>query len=425
MKRMKTQLVVLAILILSAGICFAGGGKESAGGKTVIEYWSSWSATENQALILQDAAKEFEQLHPDVKINFTFNGRDNRNLVLSAIQAGTQVDIMDANADNIKSLWSEQVADLTPFMNSSYSFTDGKKYVDVVMPSMTLLAKDLFNGVYGYVPYTPQAFMIFSNDSILEECGVEKYPATWDEFLVACEKIKRAGYIPITTDTAYGTSWVGYYLSRMMGTDAVNDLVRDGKLWDDPRVLASAKAIEELATKGYFDPNIASNQYPVAQQNMVINENIAFYINGTWLPNEVKDTTPADFKWGAFPFPSVPNGVDGTEAGCYSSYGIAVNKDTAMDVQQLAFEFAAFVTTGKWDKAFEERANAIPMGLSNDWPENLSAAKSALSNYTKRYPSQTALTTNNDSKQIISSACTLLMAGRIDAEEFVRQARNF
>ena len=66
-----------------------------------VEYWSSWSETENQALVLQKAAEAFTQLHPDVKINFTFNGRDNRNLVASAIEAGTQIDLMDANIDNI------------------------------------------------------------------------------------------------------------------------------------------------------------------------------------------------------------------------------------------------------------------------------------------------------------------------------------
>ena len=57
-----------------------------------IEYWSSWSETENQALVLKQAADAFTQLHPNVKINFTFNGRDNRNLVVSAIEAGHSID---------------------------------------------------------------------------------------------------------------------------------------------------------------------------------------------------------------------------------------------------------------------------------------------------------------------------------------------
>lgn len=43
-----------------------------------IEYWSSWSETEAQADALREAADEFMKANPGVKINFTFNGRDNR-----------------------------------------------------------------------------------------------------------------------------------------------------------------------------------------------------------------------------------------------------------------------------------------------------------------------------------------------------------
>ena len=92
-----------------------------------IEYWSSWSETENQALVLKQAADAFTQLHPNVKINFTFNGRDNRNLVVSAIEAGTQIDLMDANIDNVQKLWSENIKDLSSYIDKTYDTTNGKE----------------------------------------------------------------------------------------------------------------------------------------------------------------------------------------------------------------------------------------------------------------------------------------------------------
>lgn len=95
-----------------------------------IEYWSSWSETENQALVLKQAADAFTQLHPNVKINFTFNGRDNRNLVVSAIEAGTQIDLMDANIDNVQKLWSENIKDLSSYVDKTYDTTNGKAYKD-------------------------------------------------------------------------------------------------------------------------------------------------------------------------------------------------------------------------------------------------------------------------------------------------------
>ena len=389
-----------------------------------IEYWSSWSETEAQADALREAADEFMKANPGVKINFTFNGRDNRNLVGSAVSAGTKVTMMDANADNIKSMWSEITMDLTPYFEESYKSTGGEKYVDKIMPSMSGLSAKLFDGKYSYFPYAPQGFMIFCNKNIFDDCGITKYPETWAEFMDACEKIKAKGYTPVTTDSNYATSWVGYYMSRLMGNDEVANLSNDSSAWSNPKVLEAAKAIEDMAKKGYFDPVIETNTYPNAQQSMVINEKIAMYINGTWLPNEVKDSTPDDFKWGSFAFPTVEGGVDDQTSGCYSSYGIAINKDATEEEAKAAAAFGVYVTTA-FDQKFSDMANAIPVGVDGVWPDSLKDAQQVISKYTNRYPSQTALILNSNSKQIIADACLKLMGGSITAEEFVEMASKF
>ncbi|MDO4838298.1 MAG: ABC transporter substrate-binding protein [Clostridia bacterium] len=423
---MKKFLALLLTIVMTVSMTVCVGSAETSDEQIVLEYWSSWSETENQALVLKAAAESFMEKHPNVKINFTFNGRDNRKLVVSAIEAGTQIDLMDANIDNVQKLWSENIKDLSEYMTKTYDTTDGKPYNECVIPSMVQLASDLFDGKTMCVPYIPQAFMIFCNKNIFEEVGITEYPTTWDEFLADCEKIKAAGYTPITTDSNYATSWVGYYLSRLIGTDRVAELVYDSAAFkSEPAVLEAAKAIEEMAQKGYFDANIASNVYPVAQQDMVISENIAMYINGTWLPNEVSSTTSDTYKWGAFAFPEVPNGVEGTEAGCYSTYAIAINKDCDDATTEAAFEFIVYITTGEVDQTFCDQANAIPMSVTASWPENLADAQVALNAYTKRYPSQTALIVNSDSKTIIAEACLKLMAGTITAEEFVEEAGSF
>ena len=389
-----------------------------------IEYWSSWSETEAQADALREAADEFMKANPGVKINFTFNGRDNRNLVGSAVSAGTKVTMMDANADNIKSMWSEMTMDLTPYFEESYESTGGEKYVDRIMPSMSGLSAKLFDGKYSYFPYAPQAFMIFCNKNIFDDCGITKYPETWTEFMDACEKIKAKGYTPVTTDSNYATSWVGYYMSRLMGNDEVTKLSNDPSAWSNPKVLEAAKAIEDMAKKGYFDPVIETNTYPNAQQSMVINEKIAMYINGTWLPNEVKESTPDDFKWGSFAFPTVEGGVDDQTSGCYSSYGIAINKDATEEEAKAAAAFGVYVTTA-FDQKFSDMANAIPVGVDGVWPDSLKDAQQVISKYTNRYPSQTAIILNSNSKQIIADACLKLMGGSITAEEFVEMASKF
>lgn len=390
-----------------------------------LEYWSSWNENERQAQVMLAAADEFTKLYPDVTINFTWNGRDNRTLVVSALEAGTKIDAMDANVDNIKGLWSDYIVDLSEYMDKTYDFTNGKTYIDSVMPSMTELVAALFDGEYKAIPYNPQAYFIFCNKNIFDEAGVTSYPTTWDEFLDACAKIKAAGYTPITADGYYAPAWFGYYLSRLIGNAAVEEMAYDGTKWDNPAVLEAAKAIEEMAALGYFDPNIESNVYPAAQQDMVIGENIAMYINGTWLPSEVIDTTSDDYTWGAFAFPAVENGIEGTEAGCYSTFAIAVNKESSQEAKDIAAAFAAFLTTGKYDQMFADEANVIPVGLDATWPDTLKDAREVMMNFTSRYASQTAIVLNLDTKQIIVDACLKLMAGKITAEEFVKEASKF
>ena len=56
----------------------------------------------------------------------------------------------------------------------------------------------------------------------------------------------------------------GYYLAKLKGDDWVFELVNDATkaMWDDPACLEAAKAIQELADKGYYAANVASNKFP-------------------------------------------------------------------------------------------------------------------------------------------------------------------
>lgn len=430
--KMKKRILAAIAVGMSVGVLFATGSSEEpaaasgdSGLKADIEYWSSYNANENQGIILQEAADDFMKQNPGVKITMTFNGRDNKTLAASALQAGTKITMLDAMCDNIKARWSDYLLDLSPYMSKTYPATNGQSLESCILPSMMSLDRKLFDGKVGFVPFIPQAYMITCNKNIFDACGITSYPKTWDEFLDACEKIKNAGYIPISSDSYYCNSWLGYYLSRLCGTEFVEQMSSDPSLWSDPRVLEAAKAIEDLAKKGYFDPDIASLVYPTAQQNMVINENIAMYINGTWLPNEVAASTSDSYRWGFFAFPTVPNGVDGQESLCYASFGMAINKNATQEEIDASMAFAAFVVAGKYDQEFADRADSIPVNPKSTWPENLAESRTVFEQCTNRYPAQTGLSLNNKSKQVITDACLLLMSGKITAEEFVQQACKF
>ena len=391
-----------------------------------IEYWSSWSETEPQADVITRAAKEFMKLNPDVKINITWNGRDLRKLIIPALESGTQIDCFEHNADTVTALWSDYIMDLSDFYAQTYPTTNGKTFEEQTMPAFVALAEKLGNGKKYVLPYAPQALLWNYNKDIFAAAGVTAAPKTWEEFLAACEKIKAAGYTPITTDDAYAVNVYGNYLSKLKGDDWVFKLVNDNTkaMWDDPACLEAAKAMQTLADKGYYAANVASNKFPSAQQEMVIDEKIAMYLNGTWLPNEVRDTAREDFKWGQFAYPLVPGGVDGPEAGPYGCTGLAINKKADANVAKAAFSFFVFLTTGEWDKTYAQETRSIPMDAANEWPAALVDAKNIIPAYTTRYYSQTAIRMNNDILPVIQSGVINLISGAIKAEQFIAEMKK-
>ena len=80
------------------------------------------------------------KLYPEVKIDLTFNGRDNRKLVNPALQGGQQIDMYDANADNIQAYWMDTIIPLDDYYEQTYPTTNGEKYIDVIQLIITDLA---------------------------------------------------------------------------------------------------------------------------------------------------------------------------------------------------------------------------------------------------------------------------------------------
>ena len=196
------------------------------------------------------------------------------------------------------------------------------------------------------------------------------------------------------------------------------------KMWDDPAVLEAAKAIEDLAKRGFYDENISSMQFPEAQQNFVLNNKVAMYLNGTWMPNEVQRTANKDFEWGQFRFPEVKGGKDNIDHLAFSSYGIGINKDTTEEERKAAFEFAVFVNTKSFDKQMADKAKALPVDPKTEYPKDLKDMEPIFKGMEDGYISQTAIKDNADLEPIIQSAVIKLISGKSTAEEFIEEIKN-
>ncbi|WP_333646404.1 ABC transporter substrate-binding protein [Lacrimispora sp.] len=389
------------------------GGKETsaaAGGGEGLVYWSMWESTEPQGQAIQMAIEKFTA-DTGVKVDVQFKGRTGiREGLQPALDAGTNIDLFDEDIDRVNTTWGQYLMDLEEMAKAS-------GYEANANAGLMSACREVGGGTLKSIPYQPNVFAFFYNQTIFDEAGITEVPKTWEELDAACQKIKDAGYTPITCDDAYIVSMFGYHMSRLIGEPETEVVVKEGK-WDDPAVLKTAQAYESFAQKGYFSETIASNVWPSGQNQELAMGTAAMYLNGSWLPNEVKDMAGEDFKWGCFSYPAVEGGKDGTNAANYGAQVLAINKNSKNG--KNAFKLIEYITQGEFDKKMSELSMGIPADSRNaEWPAQLASVKPVMDSLSVRYPWAAGAEANADLTPIIKENFMKLCGGSMTAAEFV------
>lgn len=388
--------------------------------EVVIHYWAQWTENETQAEVLKEAIARFEGNHPGCKVEVNWAGRDVRDILRTSLDSGAEIDIVESGYDQIVSnLGEEYLTDLTQYMADS-------DFEASISDSMASFAKSFTSDgeSWYYIPAQPFVGTLYCNQDILDEAGVTEMPKTWDEFLDCCQKIKDAGYDPLTIDDAYMEAMYGHYLAMMKGVDWVTELMTDktGEKWDDPAVLQMAEDFAELREKGYFAESVGSNVFPAAQNSELALGTAAMYYNGSWLPNEVAEITGDDFNWGAIFFPA-PDGAQYPyttySTGC-QFYAIPKNSAHPEEALALLEEFTSVET----QQALTDRAQCIPVIDGISLPDNLACVGDLLSESTDAFVWCGVNTQDAEIQAAVKGAFAKLIAGDISGAEFVEEVQS-
>lgn len=416
---------ILSVLLCTAMVASlavgCGGNKNSdsgSGSSDKLVYWSMWEATEPQGQAIQEAIDAYTK-ETGVEVDVQFKGRTGiREGLESALKSGTNIDMFDEDIDRVNGTWGSYLMDLEQLAKDN-------DYEKTANAGLIQACRDVAGGTLKSIPYQPNVFAFFYNQNLFDQAGIKETPKTWDEFLDVCQKLKDAGITPMTMDDAYATCVIGYHLGRYVGEEGVKKIVTEG-LWDDPAVLQMAKDIEELASKGYFSENVGKNVWPNGQNVELAGGQVAMYLNGSWLPNEVKATAGPDFKWGCFAYPELGEcetniegaKATGTESNNFGAQVFAINKDSQKSKE--AFDLITYITKGEYDQKLADASIGIPADTTNtEWPELVKCAKSVIETSTNRFSWAVGVESNADMTPSIKENFIKLMAGTLDAEGFV------
>jgi glucose/mannose transport system substrate-binding protein len=232
---------------------------------------------------------------------------------------------------------------------------------DKLLPPQVIEAMQ-FGGDYVAVPVNVHRVnWLWINPEVFAKAGATA-PTTLDEFFVAAEKLKAAGFMPLAHG---GQPWQDSTVFEdlafaILGPQDFNKAFVDL----DESVLTSAKMVEVFAAlqklHGYVDANAAGRDWNSATA-MVINGKAGMQIMGDWAKSEwtaAGKVAGSDYE--CLPFP----GTQGSFA--YNIDSLAMFKLSNADNRKAQEDLARTVMEPEFQEFFNQNKGSIPVRTDMD-----------------------------------------------------------
>ncbi len=391
-------------------------GDDAAVEQTEGIYWAQWSETETQADVIKNAIARFEANHPEYKVEVNWAGREVREILRTSIDAGQVIDVIETGYDSLLNAVPEDLlVNITEQVNNT-------TLTETVSAGMAAFAKSFASDgeSWFYIPSQPFVGCVFYNKAIFREAGIEAMPATWDEFMAACQKIEDAGYYALTTDGAYASLVYSNYLGSYYGAEVYSQMVNDASHpnWSDAGILQMGNDYAKMASEGYLTPGTGSFVFPAAQNSEFALGTTAMYCNATWLPNEVAEITGDSFEWGMafFPMPDGGAGIQKTYMTGCQFYAVPQTSENVEGAVLLIEELTSEAT----QQELLEKCQCIPM-VNLELPASLADAAVIMAEGENAVPWAYSVTQDKDIQTILETLTLQLLAGELTGEQFAAE----
>ena len=333
MRKHLTRAVVTAAALGLAAPAFA---------QTELSFWS-WRQEDVKAY--NEMIAEFEKTHPDIKVTYTAHEAKAYNTILTtALAGGSGPDIIHTRAygslENISGAgYLEALDDKVDLTNFPPDLVRG-----------TTLRAD--GKVYA-VPFATQTVLVYYNKDIFEKQGLTP-PATWDEFMDVCEKLKAAGITPLANGTADG--WTievasGAIMPNFYGPEFFGEVTSGKTTFADPRFVTALERMAELAP--YMPQGFEGVDY-ATMKALFTSGSAAMFIGGSW---EIPGWRDAGLNFGFMAGPAAAPGKDRLVA-TWLDGGYGVN--AASPNKEAALEFIRFTATREWGQMLADKLANVP-----------------------------------------------------------------
>ncbi len=244
-------------------------------GPVTISFWNAYNAQAEEPYVEKTLIPAFEASHPDIKVqpvNIPYDQFHQK--LLTAIAGGTAPDV--ARLDII---WVPEFANLGALVPLDQSMSDFNTYKGAVFPGP--LSTTSYQGHYYGLPLDTNTRVLIYSKAVFQQAGIANPPATIDEFLADCAKIKALGadHYCYADGGMYGWAtgpWVWSF-----GGDFTNpDLSKATGFINGADTVAAYTFIKDNVDKGYFHPGIKGGG--VDTYGGLSKGTIAMVLDGPW-----------------------------------------------------------------------------------------------------------------------------------------------
>ena len=299
--------------------------------QTVLKLWCIATESDANRPAYEQAIKEFETAHPDIKIEWEAFENESYK---------TKIQVAMNDPDTLPDIfftWSG--AFLGDFVEAGnvMRLDDAYKPFANELPEV-MLSNSTYGGHHYAVPLTYNIVTLFANMDLLAEAGWDHVPETYDDLIACCDALLEKGIVPFGCAGKEGwcvTEYVEPMIEKTIGYEKLNAIFTGAESWNDPAIADAVNKFQEMINKGYFDPNGAALGNDEVKANFIAGKT-AFYQNGSWNCGEVNDAE-GNFKVALFPVLDTAKATSGQVIGGPSD-SLAVSAKANPAAAAAAFE---------------------------------------------------------------------------------------
>jgi len=356
-----------AVVALLAAGCSSGSSSSGGGGAAApvtITIWHNYG-TEQNATALNNLAKAFEKLHPNITVKVVSQDASN---YFAQLQAAA----ISKNGPDLAVMWTGlftlQYKSFLTNLKGEIPAADLAR----IDPNALKWTSDGFNASNGpyVVPLENQFYIGFYNKADFAKAHIAAVPTDWSQLYAACAKLKKAGYTPMVYGNGgqpLGATFYPWYdMSYMMiGAYPVAKWqgLYSGQIpWTSPAIKAQLTNWTRLHSSGCTNADVVTNTNNLGQFE---SGKAAMMVDGTWDTQKFTNALHSNVAAFAPPFSVAPI------KGVVDFAGDGISQMTYSQHPTQDAQFLEFMTTPQAAKIVNA-AGLIPaiVGTSTSNPVN-------------------------------------------------------